>query len=797
MADSFALSPQGQVVIQQPREARGVQTSLDGGGATGVSQARGPNVVATNFQGIQDASMKTLEALNKLTEGALKPVVDQMEKENYYQGMAKVVQGQTLQEVEKSDPWYMNIMGPSATVRGAQAMTATTAVQQAQTEFMQSMPELRTKSPDEVRGYLVSQASRIGSTGDPMVDTLVQSKIAEGWGPMLSAHTKEHLAWQQEDMSDRYVNANVTQGGALQALPRGNQPGFGVYDTQKAQTDAIEQAMPLPGMSRDAWQATTAKAFRANLEAGNFAWYETMKGSHVWDNLDPKLREDLEDKQKMYFQRALLNNPATSDLMKDDAGFAVHVQSGSAGQISSLDQLDQLVAKQNEQYAKTTGSSQPRFDNAAVAQMHEQWLKGTEQHEKAVATLADKHAAELDKLTATGNLTREAVINGKPYLIKREGISEDAIRDTMDDIATRALTSNDPGAATAFFSQMATVSSEPKLRPQVLTSTMNLGVQAFVSGTGDPSPQQKEALTYAKALYKSGPQGWASLVDYLGADNAAKAAQVIDSGVDFNDPKGMGMQRDIIKGQAMMTIAPMTKEERDGVHSAVGKMDRGWMSRLFNLGDAALGTVRPTQESMDHMADVAAPQAAALARSRQIPLDQATNAIMSQLVRNADFVDGAVVMQPPKQQGDISMHTALARMGWTGSQTGENYQASFRAVIDTKLKSMADTHGGDMENFDPKDFVVRGGDQLVDGSLSLHLSKKGSPYEDTVIQVRPNEVYDSVVAYDKAISEARQKKAQAEAAAMKNLPRSPYGDAFTERDPAVKEVAGAYRHLTQ
>jgi hypothetical protein len=40
----------------------------------------------------------------------------------------------------------------------------------------------------------------------------VQQKLAEQWGPMLSTHMKQHYAWQQEDMGNKFVTMQVANG---------------------------------------------------------------------------------------------------------------------------------------------------------------------------------------------------------------------------------------------------------------------------------------------------------------------------------------------------------------------------------------------------------------------------------------------------------------------------------------------------------------------------------------------------------------------------------------------------------
>src|SRR5690606_14626624 len=120
--------------------------------------------------------------------------------------------GKTLIEVQKEQPWYTRIFGPSATVQGAQAMTLMGAMNQAETQFYHDLPTLASQPPDAARQYLVNQAASIGQTGDPTMDAMVQAKLTEQFGPMMNAHMKQHLKFVQEQNSLAFGNNLMTAG---------------------------------------------------------------------------------------------------------------------------------------------------------------------------------------------------------------------------------------------------------------------------------------------------------------------------------------------------------------------------------------------------------------------------------------------------------------------------------------------------------------------------------------------------------------------------------------------------------
>lgn len=743
--DSFALNSDGGVVLQDAVQTSAPATQINGSASTTVPQAIGAQLAPTDWNGIADTGLRSLEAVNKLADGVLKPYVERMEKRQYFEGMSKVVQGQTLQQVVKDDPWYMNIFGPSATVRGAQAMTATTALQQAETDFLSNMDTLRRQSPDQVRQFLVQQATNLGNTGDPLVDATVQSKLAESWGPMLKTHMREHLAWQQQDMLEKQTNLNLSIGNGMRAQRNANSTGWDPAEKEAAYANAVAAAAPAPGQSQDSWNRGMAQSLVASLQNGNFDHYEAIKASPLWNQINVKVREQIEENMPQFVMKDAHQNPAITSLTNNLAGFEFTLAHGSSG-ITTERELDAHIDQYNDRFSQRTGAGAPLIDNAKRAALHKQWLAGQAAMQKATASAAAADGKYVD----SANVVSQAFATGNYSVLKGLELDGKAVADTMNEAFDREVGSNDPTRITNYFRRAAQVSVAESMRSPKLEQMLQTGINGFLTGgSAAPTKEQIQALAWAGALYQSGDNGPEALVNYLGAEKAAKVAGFLNSGTDLNDPK------EVVEFRAAMQkgrpdISP-TGDERKKVRSVIQSENPGWLKQLvpFLGGQGMLSRYKLTDETVANLEKSVAPDAVRYATAYNVPLETATKIKLADTLKNADLLPGTIIPAQRNVQGDRSLNAAVNRiLPGVGVQSTEVYQTAVRNLINAQLTAGVKAAGGDMSNFSPDDFVIRSGQQVGNGMLTVFMfpkdATKAATLGPTIVNLLPQPVADEI-----------------------------------------------------
>ncbi|CAJ0787973.1 hypothetical protein LMG18090_02193 [Ralstonia mannitolilytica] len=740
--DSFAINPDGSVVVQNPVEnTSSVQTTLTGGPSGATPNAPGARIAPTDWNGVMSSSFQTLDAINKLAGNVLKPYVEAEQKKAYFDGAARVAQGQSLQQIESDQPWFTKIFGPSATVRGAQAMAATTALTQAETQTLEDMQDLKQKSPDDFRAYLVSQASGIKSTGDPLVDATVQTKLAEQWGPLMKTHMREHIAWQQADMLEKQVNLNVSQAAALAGKRKANEAGWSDEDRTVAYQDVVAAAQPAAGQPKQSWSKGMVRSLKGALNGGYFDYYNAIKASPLWNEIDGDAREALEAAVPQYVMKDARNNPAITNITNDLGALEFNLSHGASG-ITRPEELNTVIDEYNSRHRKETGSEEPLINNTKRAQMLREWMTGQMHSDQQNAALARKE----DNFRLSGDLARRAFMTGNASGIKGLELDSKAVSDAMNAEFDAAIGSNNPATIQRFFDRAAQVSHEEKLRSSKLQELMHVQVPALTSGNGPLTEQQITALNYAKGLYKTlnGPQ---AVADYVGADNAGKVIQLINSGVDTNDVQALNAQRQVI---AHTQYKQASTADRTAMQDVINKADPGTLRAImpFIGGKGALTGWELTPEVKKNLADEYAGEAAQYARSYNLPMEQAAQIVLNKRLANADLVPGAIIQANNTVQGDVSLNSAVARVlrsKAAASQSTTVYQAALREMIHDRMteavrarldaekndpnRVLVETlvggyYGGDMQNFDPYDWEVRSGAQLGDGRLMLFVWPK-------------------------------------------------------------------------
>lgn len=713
----FALDSNGGVVVQAPQQSSGPQTSIQGGGASFSGMGHAPVAPGGDFNKVASTGMETLDAINKLTKGALDPLIEQEQKRQYFEGMSEVAQGKSIIDIRKEQPAFQRIFGIGATYQGAQAMQVMASMNQSQTDFMAAMPELRTKTPDQMRAYLVDSASKIANTGDAATDAMVQAKLAEQMGPMLNTHMRQHLAYVQEQSMLAYTNQTVSAGDSLQASAGATDGVGGPEQLASARTATQESFLKPDGMEQDAHGRAVVQAATANLQRGNTQWYEELKQSPVWATLPIDARSRLEEQAPVFAQRNALKNPKTQDIFNSREGLEFQLQHGLSG--LTTDGLDQVIDSMNTKDRSINGSASLFINNNQRASLHKLLLEGKLRAEKAMEAAGTKQ----NNFNAGVAVTLEAFNSGKPGRIAGYELAQGSNVEAMNQAYQQQGMSQDPEIAQTFFNKAAAVSREPKLRSPDLEDTFRTQLGPLVTGNGPATPAQAAALSQATMLYHSPNGGAAAVTDYLGADFAPGVISMITSGIDVNSPEQLTQQRELIaRGKG----AVVTKADRDYATKLVTDADPGWFKRVVPwIGDGALTPFQLNDGNKQALADLIAPKIAEYKKAYNATDKDAAGVVMANTLRNADMVPGAFILHNPAVRGDVSFSAAVNRLApGMGNQNTSVYQDTMKELIHERLTDKVKAQGGDMSNFKPDDYEVRTGEQLGNGTLALWLSPK-------------------------------------------------------------------------
>lgn len=693
MADLVGLTPSGDVVVQQASSSgQGPQTQITGGPSGGFSGFVQPGrAPGGNFREAAEANARTLDALNGLTQGFLKPHIEAAEKKAYFEGMSQVAQGRSLIEVQKDQPWYTQLFGPSATVKGAQAMTMMSAMNSQKAEFMEQMPQLRTQSPDAVRQYLVDNASKLSTTGDPMMDAMIQGKLAENFGPMLDLHMKQHVMYVQEQNNVAYGNALVSSAEGYQKTVQ-NDWGM-LTPEQQAVQKKQQQSMfePMPGQTEDSWNKTTSQAVQTMLMKGNFAAVAALRESEHWNKLSPAVREQITRMEPYAVQWNQKNNPMYRDSVMQATSLEIAVDQGSAG---SWAEVERNMNLKNDQYMKAEGSLTPYYDNNDFAAMRKRWEMGQRRLD-AARNAAAKGVEEANDANAQRTYVLDAVNSGSYNPIAQNNLNPDVVQTTLRDVRMDIEADpRVPGGMQTWLRKLAVASEQGnKMVDHELSHVMTVDMNNLFSQGAIVTDAQRKSLDYARMLAAS-PNGASALAAYVGTENAAKALFLIKSGADLNDKSTMdALRKTVNEGWK----AEPTKADIAEVTSYLDKQDPGFIKKHIPIfGPGAVSGYDLNDDSKRNMISALAPQIAAYRRSLNLSLEEATGLAFNHRFgasSNVDFVDGTFVEPGYQPKGQGLFAQVSGKLGGM-SQASDDYQLAVRrAIADSMSKELGQSIG--------------------------------------------------------------------------------------------------------
>ncbi|MCA7937589.1 hypothetical protein [Burkholderia cepacia] len=693
MAISFSLSGDGGVVTQQSTFGGGGSNSFSGGPSSGGQSSGGLAAGGTNMaeyaagvarQGVGGTGV-SLDALNKLTGGIIQGYIDRTKKQQYAEGMAQAAQGKSLIDIENEQPWYTKLYGPDATVQGAQAFNVQAAMQDAQSQFMQAMPLLRERSPDQVRAYIVDKMSSVQATGDPAYDAMVQQGLAEQLPRMLSTHMGQYMQFTQEQAYNGFTNLGTVGGKALQdtLTASNNLKDEGVA---RAYGDYTNQLIRPDNMTLEAHQRGLRDIVLSSAQNGNWQAVQAVQAMPEYQSMPTDMKDNLEVQIPRLAQEYALKNPAARNLFTSRADLQWSLQHGTTGFDSSPEghaQLDARMDVMEDSNRKLNGDAALVYDNAQRARMHTLLDTGN------ASILAQYRKAQLKQLNydQAVDLVGKAINGSSPAALTGLPLPDGAkaqVADTMFRKASSPEYANHPDVQANLFDKLSTVAYDSSLQSpmlkQVLTQQMNL----MLNGDTPLTPDAAQALQYADAL-RRGAGGAASVIAYVGDSMGPKVIALLNSGYKLDDPEQLKTARKLIRdgGNAVATA-----QEEDDARRVVASASPGWFKRVIPLwGGGELTPYNLTDGNKRILAQHVAPLIAQYKKAQAMDDDTAANTALSQVLRNADLVPGAFVLSN-RAFGARPFFEMVNREfpGAVQQQGQQNYQAALQYAIDQQME---------------------------------------------------------------------------------------------------------------
>ncbi|MGY6161160.1 hypothetical protein [Paraburkholderia strydomiana] len=722
MGINFSLDSSGGVVVQQGQAAGGSSTTFNGG-VSGGSQSSG-NIAQggtdinafANAERAQGIGGISIESLNKLTQGMIQPYIDRTKKEQYAEGMAQAAQGKALIDIEHDQPWYTKIYGPDATVQGAQMFNVNAAMNDAQTSFMQALPQLRERSPDQVRAYLVNKMSQVQSTGDQFTDAMVQQKLSEQLPQMLDQHMQQYVQYTQEQNYLGFANMGTSAARSMQATLATN-PNATDDDIAQAHANYTTNLAKPDNMTTESYQRALKDITISNAMNGNWQAVRAVKQMPEFQQLDPQIRAHLDEQIPLLEAQAAAKNPAYAQSLDNAATLEFAITKGGgafpttpAGHAAAMQRMEDVNAAYKAQWGDATVPFPPAKQKQVLEQMD-----SNNQRQHLAAMKAQQMQLNYNQ-AATLVQTKWAA--DRPEDLKGIPIPEGAQVTALNALYQDAVKNGpDSPQAQTFWTHASANARDTGMHPPMLDGYIKSTLGSFFDGAGPATPQQMNVVDIAQKL-RSGPGGVDAVKSYFG-DHAEAMLAILDSGARLTNPQDF----DMIRTQWQRgRLATATAQDKKDALDYVTRQDTAWWNP-FRKGDLSGWDISDGAKA--NLAQQVAPLMAQKTRAFGLSQDDAARAAYTQVMGNADLVPGAVVPEDKGKwgKGQGWMDYVGKVPGAVSSQNSSLYQDTMREYISDLATQGVKAQGADMSNFKPDDYKVQYGQYLGGGLMHLYLSK--------------------------------------------------------------------------
>lgn len=730
MGINFSLSNDGGVVVQQGSGVTGSSTTFSGGGSyaqqsSGQVAQGGTDIAAfanaQRRQGVLGSGID-IDSLNKLTQGMIQPYIDRGKKEQYADGMAQAAQGKSLIEIENDQPWYTKLYGPDATVQGAQMFNVNAAMNDAQTQFMQAMPQLREKSPDQVRAYVVQKMSQVPQTGDQWTDAMVQQKLAEQMPQMLSQHMQQYVQFTQEQNYNGFTNMATTAAKAMQTTA-GASSNLTDDDIAQMHENYRQQIQRPENMDLSSYQRALRDVTVSNAMTGNWQAVRAIKQQPEYQSLDAGMKAELEDKLPRLEAQWAMKNPDNVRGLEDVHTLEFRITQGVSPYATSAEGHAAAIAqmeKVNADWKLKNGDATVPFTPEKITENLQKMDVNNLRQQRALERAQNKQLNYEQAQTLVGN----AWASDRPETLKGflipEGAQVQVLNGAWQD-ALKAKLANGEGDPTwtTFWQHASANAREKDMHPPMLAGYINSTMGTMFDGTGPATAQQRDVISLAQKL-REGPGGAGAVKSYFG-HNAESVLAVLDSGADLTDPQ----QFDMIRAQRNRGRLAQANaaDKKDALTYVQGQSGPWW--NPFRQGNLSAWDISDGNKNLlaGKIADRMAEKKAAFGLSD----DDAARMAYQEVVGSATAVPGALIPEDKGRFGPGQTFKDFVSKvpGATASQDSKLYQDSMREEINDLARAAVKGEGADMSNFDPEDYHVQWGTYLGGGHLNLNLYRKG------------------------------------------------------------------------
>lgn len=341
----------------------GQMDSGGSGGSVRTGVQGGNQRFATAGTGVHDQQDPTIGLLWKFGEALIRPKIQQMQTEHFVDGMQRAAQGEAIQDIAASEPWYANIFGKADAVEGARQYYGNARVQETVGAMQDDMPNLRSMEPEAARKYFAESVTK-NLTGDKAADAAIMLGIQKHLPSVMRQQSKEHYGWKQEQAATAESASFRAGAGSLQSAAAGLANGtVAQEDFDATVTGFLANTAPAYGRDPENYKKARTADLIGAAEAGQLHAVNALRSKGFMDILDATQRNHVESAVNSSEARirTKYSEQWTDDMAKIEAQASAPLEGQKPQEV-----MAQAVAL-NDKFRKQSGSSIGIFNAEQIA----------------------------------------------------------------------------------------------------------------------------------------------------------------------------------------------------------------------------------------------------------------------------------------------------------------------------------------------------------------------------------------------------------------------------------------------
>lgn len=424
----FALQVPGAPQRRAMPTPDAVQGGIRGGGISG-GLSIGPNDLNINTPAPSRpvAPDPTFTALMKIGGEFFAAKVKELEQRKFVEGMTKAASGQALLEIVNERPEWARVFGDGGAAEGARAYATEAAVSQWASQVQEAMPTLRQQSPDRIPDLLQEMGKGL-LTGDEQADSAIRMAMLKNIPALVKAHTREHVAWQQEEAVAQQANA-FTSAGTL-ADKKLRDPKATDDDRAAAITDLFASLSFTPGMNPESYVKNLGGFVKSAAQNNQFQMLQGLQDRGLLAALPPETGAQLTSYIREQAKRYRSDQPPQALVVEANMVMA-QMESGVIGAQDGINELNAI----NQRYMRESGNIIPLLDPDVIGGSVQQTAKAnyawrrqeTERLARERAAAAEVGNAAQVELARTDKLVGAAAVGAVYHVVATDSEKKDAV----------------------------------------------------------------------------------------------------------------------------------------------------------------------------------------------------------------------------------------------------------------------------------------------------------------------------------------------------------------------------------